>query len=117
MCLFRKNKIKRHVEEYEQEDVVFKKESSASRIIFGEVSDNDLENAKYVETLKLGHPLCLNFEKLEVAEANKILAFLVGATYALNGKTIEIGKKVYFFVLPNELEDGSVNNWLLQFKE
>ena len=111
----RKNPVKKHMEDYGTNDSP-NRESSASKIVFGEVFDSDNDNAKYVDSLKMGKPICLNFENVEVKEANKILAFMIGATYALGGKTIEIGKKVYLFVLKPQLEDGSINNWLLQFK-
>ena len=117
MSIFsRKKVIKKHVDPI-GDDYQVERESSASKIIYGLVVNDDNQNAHYVDQLKKGHPLCLNFENIEVALANKVLAFLIGATYALGGKTIEVKQKIYLFVLNTQLEDGSINNWLLQFKE
>ena len=116
MGLFsRKKAPKKHVDPVEEN--VINHESSASKIVYGMVSSDDNETARLVDQLKKGHPLCLNFEDIEIPLANKVLAFLIGATYALGGKTIEIKPKIYLFVLLTQLEDGSINNWLLQFKE
>ena len=115
MFFKKKNPTKIHLEE--EEEIKVEKVSSASKIFFDEVLNNDEATAHYVDKLKEGSPVCLNFEKIDVVSANKVLAFMIGATYALGGKTLEIRNKIYLFVLKDQLEDGSISNWLLQYKE
>ena len=62
------------------------------------------------------HPIVLNFERVDVPTANKVLAFIAGAVYALHGKTVKIDEKIYLFALSEEFLDGSLNEWLRQFE-
>lgn len=82
------------------------------RIISQFVNDSDYEAAELVDKMKNGHPLLLNFKKLDLTACNKLLAFFVGATYALEGKTIKINERTYLFALQSEFEDGTLNNYI-----
>lgn len=82
------------------------------RIISQFVNDSDYEAAQLVDKMKDGHPLVLNFKKLDLTSCNKLLAFFVGACYALEGKTIKINERTYLFALQSEFEDGTLNNYI-----
>lgn len=81
---------------------------AASRIIMEQLTDDDDEARKLVDKLKDGNPLVLNFENLDVYGANKMLAFFIGACYALDGKTFPINEKTYLFARRQDLLDGSI---------
>lgn len=81
---------------------------AASRIIMEQLTDDDDEARKLVDKLKDGNPLVLNFENLDVYGANKMLAFFIGACYALDGKTFPINDKTYLFARRQDLLDGSI---------
>ena len=115
MCFRRKRVVMTHVEVEEKEE--FSQSDSASRIMFYQVKDNDEENKMLVLKLKNGTPICVNFDEVEVTAGNKILAFLIGATVALDGKTFKINEKSFLFVLKDDLKDGSIDLFLQGVKE
>jgi len=114
MSLFKRKKVVKHVEEYAEEKTSFV--TAESKIYFCQVTDSDEENRLLVEKLKSGIPLCINFEEVSVQAGNKILAFLVGATYAIGGRSFLINEKSYLFVRNEELADGSIMRFLEKFK-
>ena len=76
----------------------------------------DKKTLYYVDQMRNHHPLVLYFEHVDVATANKVLAFLAGATYVLKGKTVKIDEKIYLFALGEDFLDGSLDSWLKMFK-
>lgn len=89
---------------------------ASERILFDEIKGDDSKTVYYVEQLKKGSPLVLNFERVDVPTANKVLAFLAGATYVLGGKTIKIDEKIYLFARAEEFLDNSLDQWLKELK-
>ena len=82
------------------------------RIHFAEITADDDHTLYLVNKMIKHQPLVLNFEKVDVPTANKVLAFIAGATYALNGKTIKIDEKIYLFALSEEFLDGSLDAFI-----
>lgn len=65
------------------------------------VQPRDFEEVQtIVDQMKQGKPVILNLEGLEQALAQKIINFLNGATYALNGDTERISEVIFFFAPP-----------------
>ena len=62
--------------------------------------------------LKNGKPVLLSFELLEVAEANKMIGFLSGIAYALEGQTHFTGEKTILFGTRDNFEDGTLNKFV-----
>ena len=85
---------------------------ASERIIFNKVEDNDEVARDLVLKLKDGNPLILNFEDLDELACNKLLAFFIGATVALDGKTTKINEYSYLFARREELLDGSLQQFL-----
>lgn len=110
---FKKNKLKRHVEEENapQEEKVLEKD----KIFFAQAKNNDQLLASYVNSLKEHTPVCLNFDLLDVKEANKALAFMTGACFALGGSIFEIDETTYLFALEENLKDGSIDDFVNSF--
>ena len=93
-----------------KEEEVVKK--AADRIIMKEMVNDDEVARDLVLEIKNGNPVILNFEKLEEADGNKHLAFFIGATVALDGKTVKIGEKIFLFARREDFLDGSLRNFI-----
>jgi len=112
MALFGK---KQQVNEYEQAQKQMNQEpleKAKDRIYFDEITGDDNKTLFYVEKMRDNHPLVLNFERVDVPTANKVLAFLAGATYVLKGKTVKIDEKIYLFALGEDFLDGTLDSWI-----
>ena len=116
MALFKKknqqNEYQTALNQMNQEPLT----KACERIEFAVVTSDDQNTLSFVEKIKRHHPVVLNFDGVEVPTANKVLAFIAGAMYALNGKTVKIDEKIYLFALSEEFLDGSLNEWLRQFE-
>lgn len=87
---------------------------AVQRLVMEQVIDNDERSTELVDLLKDGHPLILNFEKLNTMGANKLIAFFAGAAYALDGNVITINKYTYLFARKVDFLDGSLNEFVQQ---
>lgn len=85
---------------------------ASKRIIFEVLEDDDERAALLVEELVSGNPLVLNFEKLDLMGANKMLAFFSGAVYAIEGETVKIKPSVFLFARKVDFLDGSLKEFL-----
>lgn len=85
---------------------------SSERIIFEQLNDNSEQAASLVDQLKLGKPLMLDFSRLNVAEGNKILAFLAGACYASDARYVLVKEQVYLFARNIDFVDGSLQEFI-----
>lgn len=85
---------------------------ASDRIIMKEMVNDDEMARDLVLEIKDGNPVVLNFEKLDEANGNKHLAFFIGATVALDGKTVKINEKIYLFARREDFLDGSLRKWI-----
>ncbi len=85
---------------------------ASERIIMEQIDDDDEHMASLVDSLAEGNPLVINFQKLDLMAANKMLAFLTGACYALDGRTLKINEATYLFARNEDFEDGSLQEFL-----
>jgi len=80
--------------------------------VFNEKSEEKMFSL--CDTLLNGKPVLANFDKVENAsDSNYMLAFISGVVYALRGQAITLGPSLFLFAGKEELEDGS----LLQYVE
>lgn len=108
-------KKKNNINEYETYEKEINKTpitKASDRILFDKVTNDDAKTLYYVDEMRKGSPLVLNFEDVDVATANKVLAFIAGSVYALGGKTIKIDTKIYMFALTADFLDGTLATWL-----
>ena len=70
----------------------------------------------YADSLLKGIPLCLGFGELDIDEANKIIAFLSGVVYAINGTAKQLNETAFLFATKENFLDGSLNEFLKNFK-
>ena len=85
---------------------------AADRIIMKEMVNDDELARSLVFEIRDGNTVVLNFEKLDEANGNKHLAFFIGATVALEGKTVRISEKIYLFARKEDFLDGSLRKWI-----
>ncbi|MDO4564892.1 MAG: cell division protein SepF [Clostridia bacterium] len=70
-------------------------------IVYHPVSYEDAQNI--IDNLKSRKPVIVNMEELEVSCAQRILDFISGAVYALNGTICKISRGI-FVVAPNNYD-------------
>lgn len=88
-----------------------KTEKATDKLVIEELHDGD-DIVKYVDLVSEGKPCILNFEHLDVDEANKALHFMAGALYALHGETVTINDHVYLFASKQDFMDGTLRKFL-----
>jgi cell division inhibitor SepF len=107
MGLFSKSKKQKDNES--QEKVVLK----SDQIIFEKLtSDDDLYLTGLADAMMKGQPLILNFEPLDIDQANKVIAFFSGVVYAIHGEIVNIQEKVFMFAGQDVYQDGSMEDFL-----
>lgn len=79
-------------------------------------SDDDEYIANLSTALINGAPLILNFDNLQVDTANKIISFISGVVYAINGHTMQINRTTYLFTSEDAFDDGSLDKFIQQIK-
>lgn len=113
MGLFSVGKKKKNVD-LSTEDVVTKSE----QIIFEKLmTDDDLYLTSLADKMMQGQPLILNFEPLDIDQANKVIAFFSGVVYAISGEIVNIQEKVFMFASKDVYEDGSMEDFLKEIVE
>ena len=62
--------------------------------------------------LKNGKPILVSFEMIDVEDANKMIGFLSGVVYALEGETHFTSEKTMLFGSKKNFEDGTLNKFV-----
>ena len=88
---------------------------AAKKMIMKNLSDPN-EATNLADSLMKGIPLCLGFGELDIDEANKIIAFLSGVVYSLDGVAKQLNDNAFLFARKEEFLDGSLNDFLKNFK-
>ncbi|MDX9691306.1 MAG: cell division protein SepF [Acholeplasmataceae bacterium] len=111
MGLFSKNKNKKT-------DEAVQKVPKAEKIVFDSLkSDDDRYLTKLADQLMDGFPLILNFDTLDIDQANKVIAFLSGVVYATHGEILNVKEKVFMFASSDVYDDGSMDEFLKEIVE
>ena len=84
-------------------------------IVYHPISYEDTQNI--IDNLKSRKPVIVNMEDLEIECAQRILDFMAGAVYALNGTIFRISRGI-FAVAPNNYDiigngEGELNDGLI----
>lgn len=88
-------------------------EVTAEKLIMEQLhSDDDAYITDLARKMMAGSPLILNFEHLHIDRANKVIAFMSGVVYAINGHIVEINEATYLFGSTELYQDGSIEAWL-----
>lgn len=78
---------------------------------------------KHVDVMKLankllkGVPLIVNYDTYEPIEANKVITFLSGVIYALDGEIEVIQNTIFLFATKSDYQDGSLRKFVEEYKE
>jgi cell division inhibitor SepF len=85
----------------------------SEHIIFEKLeSSDDAYICHLADQMMAGHPLILNFEPLDIDQANKVVAFFSGIVYAIEGEIVNVQEKVFMFATKDVYEDGSMEEFL-----
>ena len=93
-----------------------KNKKAFDRIDFIMMDDN-LDVFKLANKLLKGTPLMLNYENYNIIEANKVITFLSGVTYAIDGEIEMIQEKIFLFATKKDYKDGSLRKFVKEYKE
>ena len=109
MGLFKKKKTEEPVED---------SLSTYDRIVFEKLeNDDDKYFMQLADQMIDGAPLIINFEPLDIDQANKALAFFSGVVYAIKGEIVHIQEKVFLFANKDVYKDGTMEGFLKEIVE
>ncbi|PKK94097.1 MAG: hypothetical protein CVV61_01215 [Tenericutes bacterium HGW-Tenericutes-6] len=101
-----------------KKDEVEEKVLKSDQIVFDSLThDDDPYLTSLADQLKEGKPLILNFEPLDIDQANKVIAFLSGVVYAIEGDIVNVKEKVFMFASKDVYDDGSMEEFLKEIVE
>ncbi len=95
---------------------MFRKKKAIKRVDFITM-EKDIDVIKLANKLLKSVPLIINFEEYEPIEANKIITFLSGVIYALDGEIEVIQPKIFLFATKEDYKDGSLRKFVKEYKE
>lgn len=86
---------------------------TSTKIGFEELFDSDdTYLTKLATEIINGKPLIINLENLDIDNANKVIAFLSGVVYAIDGEIFNIRERIFLFGNSEVYTDGSVHKFL-----
>ena len=93
------------------------KQKKASERIEFVLMEEEMDVLKISDKLLFGTPVMINFDGYDDIEANKVITFLSGVTYAIDGEIEVVQKKVFLFASKEDYKDGSLRKFVKQHKE
>jgi cell division inhibitor SepF len=79
--------------------------------------EKDINVFKLSDKLLQRTPIIVNFEEYRDEESNKIITFLSGVTYAIDGEIEMIKDKIFLFASKEDFKDGSLRKFVEEYKE
>lgn len=79
--------------------------------------EKNVDGFKLADFLMSGVPLVINFEDYDDIESNKVITFLSGVTYAIDGEIEMIQPKIFLFATKDDYKDGSLRKFVKEYKE
>ena len=79
--------------------------------------EKDLDVFKLGDKLLKGTPLMVNFEEHNDIESNKVITFLSGVTYAIDGEIEMVKEKIFLFATKQDYKDGSLRKFVSEYKD
>lgn len=93
-----------------------KKNNAIDRVQFILMS-KDIDVYKLADKLLTRVPVIVNFEEYNEIESNKVLTFLSGVTYAIDGEIELIKEKIFLFATKTDFKDGTLRKFVREYKE
>ncbi len=82
------------------------------------IEPNEFEEVRtYVDHLNNKHPLIVRLTHLDVDEARRIVDFMSGATYAVDGNMRKLGDMIFFFAPQSVVIEGELEASIFDLKE
>ncbi len=81
------------------------------------VMEKQVDVMKLANKLLKGVPLIVNYEDYNEIEANKVITFLSGVIYALDGEIEVIQPTIFLFATKTDFKDGSLRKFVEDYKE
>jgi cell division inhibitor SepF len=81
------------------------------------VMEKQVDVLKLANKLLKGIPLIVNYEDYNEIEANKVITFLSGVIYALDGEIEVIQPTIFLFATKTDFKDGSLRKFVKDYKE
>ena len=87
--------------------------TSVDKICYMQV-DNSSDDMLFdiCDKILAGYPVLANFDHLNIQESNSMLALISGVIYATDGRSLKIQPKLFLFARKEELEDGSLYQYV-----
>jgi cell division inhibitor SepF len=79
--------------------------------------DADINVMKLADTLMKRIPIIMNFDTFNDIESNKVITFLSGVTYAIDGEIEMIKDKIFLFASKADYKDGTLRKFVKEYKE
>lgn len=70
----------------------------------------------YVDHLRNKHPLIIRLAHLDVDEARRIVDFMSGATYAIDGNMRKLGDMIFFFAPHSVVIEGELETSIFELE-
>ncbi len=93
-----------------------KQKSAYNRTEFIKMED-DLDVFDLADKLMLRNPLIINFEDYNVIESNRVIMFLSGVVYAIDGEVEVLREKIFAFATKEDMKDKSLRRFIKKYKE
>ena len=83
---------------------------------FNEEADIDEQIFQLADSILGNCPVLINFEKVkDNNKINRVLSFLSGVIYSVEGESYPIGRNSYLFATDQAFSDGSLHKWVKDF--
>jgi len=79
--------------------------------------EKNVDGFKLADFLMKAVPLVVNFDDYDDIESNKVITFLSGVTYAIDGEIEMIQPKIFLFATKDDYKDGSLRKFVKEYKE
>lgn len=86
------------------------------RTEFIKMSD-DIDAFNLANMLMLRKPVIVNFEDYNAIESNRVIIFLSGVAYAIDGEVELIREKIFVFATKEDLKDKTLRKFIAKYKE
>ena len=93
-----------------------KKKNAIDRVEFITM-ERQVDVMKLANKLMIGVPLIVNYETYDPIEANKVITFLSGVIYAIDGEIEVIQPTIFLFATKEDYKDGSLRKFVNEYKE
>ncbi len=93
-----------------------KKQSAYDRTEFIRMS-KEYDVFNLADKLMMRNPLIINFEDYNVIESNRVIVFLSGVIYALDGEVEVLQEKIFAFATKADFKDKSLRAFIKKHKE